>query len=241
MAIGNNNQISDTVLNAVNTRSVGESLSGAVQETEDRFLKLLVAQMINQDPLNPMDNAQVTSQMAQLSTVTGINRLNDTLDMLMSSLSVNQMLEAASMIGHGVLVSGDSTVLSRAPDVEGEDGEIIPGAAISVMGIDLADRASDVLINIYNQNGGLVSTMSLGAADAGVMPISWDGSTNDGGAAPPGKYTFTVSATNGGQSVRANPLSFGEVMSVSQGSDNNVTLNVLTLGTIRLSDVRQIL
>ena len=241
MAIGNSGQINDTLLNAVNTRSVSETLSGTAQETEDRFLKLLVAQMKNQDPLNPMDNAQVTSQMAQLSTVTGINRLNDTMDLLMSSLSVNQMLEAASMIGHGVLVNGDSTVLSQGPDFEDENGNIVPGASISVMGVELADRASDVLVNIYNQNGGLVYTMTLGGAEAGVMPISWDGSTTNGDTAPPGRYTFTVSASFGGQSVRANPLSFGEVMSVSQGSDYKVTLNVLTLGTVRLSDIRQIL
>ena len=241
MSISNTNQINDALLNSVNTRNVGESLSSAVQETEDRFLKLLVAQMINQDPLNPMDNAQVTSQMAQLSTVTGINRLNDTLDMLMSSLSVNQMLEAASMIGHGVLVNGDTTVLSRAPDTEGENGEVIPGQAMSIMGIDLSDRASNILVNIYNQNGALVQTISLGQTEAGVIPISWDGSTNTGDNALPGQYTFTVTATNAGQSVKANPLSFGEVMSVSQNADNQVTLNVLTLGTVRLSDIRQIL
>ena len=236
-----NNVMNDTLLNAVNSRSVTEAARGSVQETEDRFLKLLVTQMKNQDPLNPMDNAQVTSQMAQLSTVTGINRLNETLDPLMSSLTANQTLEAASMIGHGVLVSGDSLVLSKAGDTTGEDGTVIPGASLAVLGIELENSASNVTVNIYNESGGLVQTMGIGAVDAGVIPLSWDGSMSDGGTAPPGRYTFTVSATKGGESVKASPLSFGEVMSVTQGRDNSVTLNVLTLGTVKLSDIRQIL
>src|SRR5512147_1078567 len=75
--------------------------------TEDRFLKLLVSQLKNQDPLNPLDNAQVTSQMAQLSTVTGIDKLNATLQALSSSMIASQSMQAASMIGHVVMVPGN--------------------------------------------------------------------------------------------------------------------------------------
>src|SRR6202040_3830260 len=68
----------------------------------DRFLTLLVTQLRNQDPLNPMDNAQMTSQLAQISTVTGINKLNDTLSSLSASLGSNQYLQAAGLVGHNV-------------------------------------------------------------------------------------------------------------------------------------------
>src|SRR3990172_3775053 len=92
-------------LNASSSSSATQVSTAA--ETQDRFLKLLVTQMKNQDPLNPMDNAQVTSQMAQLSTVTGIDQLNVTLQALSDSMVPNQTLQAATMIGHGVLVPGE--------------------------------------------------------------------------------------------------------------------------------------
>lgn len=236
------NNIDDALLNAVNTRNVKDTTKSAAQETEDRFLKLLIAQMQNQDPLNPMENAEVTSQMAQLSTVTGITQLNETLSALMSSLSSNQTLEAAAMIGHGVLVNGDSMVLSKADDVKDADGNVTEeGQSLAIFGVDMESSATSVTVNIYNEKGALVKTMNLGAADAGVIPVSWDGSTNDGDVALPGKYTFTVEAKSGGESVKANPLAFGEVLSVTKGKDNNVLLNVLTVGSVSLSDIRQIL
>jgi Flagellar hook capping protein len=235
------NNIDDALLNAVNTRNVKSSTKSAAQETEDRFLKLLIAQMQNQDPLNPMENAEVTSQMAQLSTVTGITQLNETLSSLMASLSSNQTLEAAAMIGHGVLVSGDSMVLSKADDIENEDGSTTTGQSLAIFGVDMESSATNVTVNIYNEKGALIKTMNIGAADAGVIPVSWDGSTNDGDTALPGKYTFTVEAKSGGESVKANPLAFGEVLSVTKGADNSVLLNVLTVGSVKLSDIRQIL
>jgi flagellar basal-body rod modification protein FlgD len=182
--------------------------------------------MKNQDPLNPMDNAQVTSQMAQLSTVSGINQLNATLETLMSSLAVNQTMEASSMIGRGVLVSGSSTVLSEGT---------------SVMGLSLDDKASNVTVDIFNANGAKVRTISLGEVEAGVTPIVWDGAQDDGTAAADGKYTFAVTAKSGDTSVTANPLSFGEVVSVTRGTDNKVSLNVLTIGSVSMDQVRQIL
>lgn len=237
-----NNVVSDELLNAMNTRDLKSASQSSMQETEDRFLKLLVAQMQNQDPLNPMDNAEVTTQMAQLSTVTGINKLNETLDALMASLSSNQTLEAASMIGHGVLVKGNSVQLQKAQDyVDEETGETVTGVSIGIMGVDLQSAASNVTVKIYNENGALMKTISLGSSDAGVIPISWDGSMETGGTAPPGKYTFSVEAKMNGQSVTANPLAFGEVVSVTKGSDNSVKLNASSLGEISLNDIRQIL
>lgn len=236
------NQVSDSLLNAVNTRSVSDAVSGSVEETEDRFLKLLVAQVQNQDPLNPIENSEFTSQMAQLSTVSGINQLNATLDSLMASLASNQTLEAASMIGHGVLVNGSSVTLSKAADYVNEaTGETVAGASMGVLGVDLQESASNVIVQIYSESGSLVKTVNVGASDAGVIPVAWDGSTDSGGTAAPGNYTFTVTATNNGQSVTANPLAFGEVLSVTRGADNSVTLNASSVGSISLSDIRQIL
>ena len=109
-------------------------------ETQDRFLKLLVTQMKNQDPLNPMDNAQVTSQMAQLSTVTGIDKLNATLQALSDSMTSNQSLQAASMIGHGVLV-------------DGKDVDLSDGAGYG--GFELAQPVDRARVSVYDKAGGL--------------------------------------------------------------------------------------
>ena len=75
--------------------------------TADRFLKLLVAQMQNQDPLNPMDNAQVTSQMAQINTVTGIEKLNTTVQGLSTQFMQLQAMQGASLVGRDVIVAGN--------------------------------------------------------------------------------------------------------------------------------------
>src|SRR5450830_2047494 len=86
--------------------------AGSVEEETNKFLTLLVTQLQNQDPMNPLDNAQLTSQLAQLSTVTGINNLNSTLDSLKSSYQQAESMQAANIIGHGVLTAGNSINLS---------------------------------------------------------------------------------------------------------------------------------
>lgn len=199
--------------------------ASTVGEAQDRFMTLLVAQMRNQDPLNPLDNAQVTSQLAQLSTVTGIDKLNVTLQSLQDSYHASQSMQAASMIGHGVLVPGDAMQL-----VEGK----------TVFGLELQEPASDVLVSIRNADGDLVHSFNLGAMDAGVNPLTWDGKMSNGATAPDGQYTFEVAASHNGQSVSASTLAFGVVASVST-SAQGVKLNLPGIGAAGMSDVREIL
>src|SRR5882672_7009918 len=102
-----------------------DSTSGAnngvttAQDLNDRFLKLLVAQMNNQDPLNPMDNAEVTSQMAQINTVTGINGLNDTVNQLLSQFATLESMQAAQLTGRNVLVAGNTLALGSGGTATG--------------------------------------------------------------------------------------------------------------------------
>ncbi len=194
-------------------------------DTQDRFLKLLVTQMKNQDPLNPMDNAQVTSQMAQLSTVTGIDKLNATLQALSDSMMSNQSLQAASMIGHGALVAGQGIDL---------------GNGSGYGGIDLAQSVDKVDIAIYDKAGALVRNIQLGAQPVGLVKWQWDGRNNTGVNVADGSYTFTVNAVQAGVKVDATALQFGMVNSVMQGKQG-VALSVGQLEGIALSQVRQIL
>jgi flagellar basal-body rod modification protein FlgD len=210
---------------SMNAASGSATNASMAASTQDRFLKLLVTQMKNQDPLNPMDNAQVTSQMAQLSTVTGIDKLNVTLQALSDSMVSSQSLQAATMIGHGVLVPGNGVDLSN-------------GAGYG--GIDLVQSVDTIDIAIYDQAGVLVRDMRLGAQQAGLVNWQWDGRDNAGASVADGSYTFAVNAAQEGKAVDAAALQFGMVHSVTQGKQG-ATLGVGKLDGIVLSQVRQIL
>ena len=193
----------------------------AVQETEDRFLKLLVTQMKNQDPLNPLDNAQVTSQMAQLSTVSGIEKLNETLQ----SFTKAQAFQAVGMIGHYVLAPGDFVNLKAGA---GAGGFELPGAADSVK------------VEIYDADGALVRSLDMGKQEEGASVFQWDGKTNAGAVAPDGSYSFVVKATQDGKKVETQALSFGLVNSVLM-DEVGPALSVAGMGLVDLNQVRQIL
>lgn len=210
---------------SLNANAGSNTKTSSAVGTQDRFLKLLVTQMKNQDPLNPMDNAQVTSQMAQLSTVTGIDKLNTTLQALSDSMMSSQSLQAASMIGHGVLVPGNGIDMSN-------------GAGYG--GIDLAQSADKVDVAIYSQAGALVRNIKLGAQPTGLVNWQWDGRDNSGASVADGSYTFTVDASQAGVKAEATALQFGMVNSVTQGKQG-VTLSVGQMDGIALSQVRQIL
>jgi flagellar basal-body rod modification protein FlgD len=217
-----NNVASTALLATMNPATTAAANANA---TQDRFMKLLVTQMKNQDPLNPLDNAQVTSQLAQLSTVSGIDKLNTTLESMIASQQSGQAVQAAGMIGHGVLTPGKQ--LSLASNT-------------SIFGVDMAASAEKVKVTIRDVNGVAVHTMDLGAKDAGTVALTWDGVKDDGSKAADGAYSFDVAATAGSASVSATALAFGQVSSVST-SATGVKLNVTNLGAIGMTDVRQIL
>ena len=135
------------------------SSGNAATEAADRFLTLLVSQLKNQDPLNPMDNAQITTQLAQISTVSGINRLNDTVAALAASFGANQSLQAASLVGHDVLAPGDKLQLAGG---KGQGG------------FSLAQDADQVLITINDASGRAVRKIDLGSQAAGTQAFAWD-------------------------------------------------------------------
>ena len=201
--------------------STAASTKTAVQDQQDRFLKLLVTQMKNQDPLNPLDNAQVTSQMAQLSTVTGIEKLNATLQ----AYTQAQSFQSVGMIGHSVLAPGDFVQLQG-------------GAAVG--GVELESAADKVKVSVIDSSGQVVRELDLGKQDAGVVPFGWDGKTTAGTDAADGKYTFRVSATQAGESVNTTSLALGEVNSVLMDKAGPA-LSVVGLGMVDLSAVRQVM
>jgi flagellar basal-body rod modification protein FlgD len=219
------NNAASSLFGAMNAGASAGNKSSSVADTQNRFLKLLVTQLKNQDPLNPMDNAQITSQMAQLSTVTGIDKLNVTLQALSDSMTSNQSLQAASMIGHGVLIEGSGIDLNN-------------GAGLG--GFELPHAVEHATVSIYDKSGALVNTLDLGALPAGISKWQWDGTDSTGATVADGEYTFAVNASQAGVNVAATNLQFGVVNSVNQGS-NGVLLSVGTMEGIALSQIKQIL
>lgn len=215
-------QVSNNLLQAMNGN---KSAASAAQEAQDRFMTLLVTQMKNQDPLNPMDNAQMTSQLAQLSTVTGIDKLNTTLESLISSVQSSQSYQASSMIGHTVMVQGNSFNLAESQ---------------GVFAIDLPSRADKVTVTIKDSAGRTVKEMELGAQAAGTTPVVWNGLNNAGTAVADGLYKYEIKAVAGGKAIEAGSLTYAGVNSISS-EGGSIKLHLDNGMSIATTDVQQIL
>ncbi|MDY7578298.1 flagellar hook assembly protein FlgD [Herbaspirillum sp. RTI4] len=232
--------VSNSLLASVNNTSAAAATSASTSSSnavQNEFLTLLTAQLKNQDPSNPMSNSDLTTQMAQMSTVSGISQLNTTLSSLMTNLQSSQALQATNMIGHGVLAAGSSVALTTntTTATDGTSTSTQQG----IMGVNLAGSADAVTVSVQDANGKTIHTANLGQQSAGVLPITWDGTTDSGTKAASGNYTFTVKATSGSTAVAATPLSYGTVASISQSSTGGAKLNVSTIGSINISDVLQ--
>jgi len=188
---------------------------------QDQFMKLLVAQLNNQDPMNPMDNAQMTSQIAQINTVSGVNQLNDTVKSLSTQFTAMQTMQGTAMIGHDVLVKSDTLTI--------KDG-VAKGA------IDLPSDAGAVSVQILSPGGQLVDTVKLGPLKAGRQSFQWDASHYTGTGSP----TFKVVATNGGKAVDSTALAQDTVTSV--GTDGGaMSLQLKGRAAVAYDAVRAIL
>lgn len=199
--------------------------TSATADMENRFLTLLMTQIKNQDPLNPMDNAAVTTQLAQLNTVNGIEKLNTTLSQLLSGYNETQGLQAAGIIGKNVMVAGNTLPLS---------GSKAFGGAL------LESAADAVTLTIKDASGKTVQTQSLGAKDAGSFYFAWDGKDASGNTLADGNYTFAVDATAGGNKVAATAMKIGTVSAVAR-SNGGFVLDLGALGDVAFKDVQQIL
>jgi flagellar basal-body rod modification protein FlgD len=193
--------------------------------TEDRFLKLLIAQMKNQDPLNPLDNAQVTSQLAQINTVSGISQLNAS---MVSMLAQFQGAQAISLPGRQVLIDGNNMTLAKVGDSLSAKG-----------GFDLSQDADRVTIDIKDDKGAIVKQIELGAQISGPGTFTWNGQL-DTSAAPEGKYTFEVKAYSGPLPVTVVPLMAARVEGTAS-TPQGLRLTLENFGTRYYNDVRMVI
>lgn len=206
----------------------GSASSPAGALGQQDFLTLMVTQLQNQDPFQPMQSGQFLSQMAQFGTVSGIGDLQNSFSQLASSLTSNQGLQASTLVGHSVAV----------PSSQG----ILPAQGGMKAALDVPSGAADVAVDITDASGQVVKHMDLGAQAAGLTQFSWDGTTDSGTTAPPGSYTIKATASVGGQQTALSSYAIDTVASVTlDGSGQGPSLNLDALGAVPLSQVKQIL
>ena len=191
---------------------------------QEDFLKLLMTQLQNQDPMEPMDNGEFMGQMAQFSTVQGVTEMGESIDGLVSIYQGQQMSANASMIGKKALVDGNWAQL---------EGGKLAGA------IDLTTAANDLRVDVKSESGELMASIGLGSKMAGTQEFSWDGIKQDGTTAPEGNYYLSASAVRDGQSTVPAMQVYGTVNSV-QMKGGEVTLNVSGQGNVSFNNVKRI-
>ncbi|WP_075180982.1 flagellar hook assembly protein FlgD [Pantoea sp. 1.19] len=221
--------IAVNVNESLNTATVNSGAATGGSNSADlqsNFLTLLVTQLKNQDPTNPMENNELTTQLAQINTLSGIEKLNTTLGSISGQINSNQSLQATALIGHGVMIPGSQILVGK--------GETTP------FGVELARAADSVTATVTDAAGKVVRTLEVGGLSAGVHTFTWDGTMTDGTTAPDGKYTVSLAASLGGEPMVAQALNFALVNGVTHHTDG-ARLDLGTLGTTTLANVRQIL
>ncbi len=209
---------SSNTFTALNASSSASTPTANEAGSADRFLKLLVTQLQNQDPLNPMDNAQVTSQMAQINTVSGIEKLNTTVQGLNNQFLQMQAITGAALVGRDITVAGNRVAV--------ENG-------VGVGGFELDGTASSVKVEVLNPGGRVLQTLDLGTQPAGRHSFDWTATGVPDGA----DHRFRVTATNGTVAVASTPLMRDRVDAVSS-SGNRLLIDTQYSGSVSYADVK---
>ena len=207
----------------INDLSIANRPAEEAPSDKDVFMQLMLAQLKNQNPLEPQDGTEFLSQIAQFSTVEGVGNLNTTVTELSESLMSSSALQASTLVGKRVLISGDSG--------EHHVGSPLSGTIESEVPLD------NVVMNIYSPSGALVAREPLGQLSQGSTPFSWQGTDEAGVPYPGGQYRVTVSGFNGGENVALETRVWNVVDSVQMSRDQGVLLNIGDSSSVTMSDV----
>jgi flagellar basal-body rod modification protein FlgD len=192
------------------------------------FIQLMIAQMKNQDPTKPLDPNEFMSQLAQFSTVNGIQDLKKSVDSMLSMLTRDQSIKAASLVGHEVLSDNNLARLEAGQKVEGQ--------------VQLEGSTTELNLKVYASNGALVRTIPMGMHGSGSVPFVWDGFREDGQIAPPGEYRIVAEAELEDRTVQVPVELRTRVESVDIGGQGgDLTLNLANGRSVPLDSVRKIL
>ncbi len=190
-----------STVTASDATSAAQQMKQETGMNKDDFLKLFVAQLQNQDPLNPMDGTQFIGQLAQLTQVEQAYNTNTNLQNILSALNGGSNMSAVSFLGKDVLAPGSQITLT-------DGGQ-------PALNFRLAQAVAQNQIVITDANGSTVRTLTQGQTAAGDYTVTWDGKDNNGNSLPAGTYGFAVSGTDAsGNKITGTSLIQGTVTGV---------------------------
>ena len=194
---------------------------------QEDFLKLMITEIQNQDPFKPVENSEFVAQMAQFSSVTGLEELQTSFSQLADSMSSNQALQASTMVGRSVLISSNAGVLNGSGEISGA--------------VSLPESSLNVVVSVMNEAGEVVKNIQLGPQAAGNVPFKWDGTGSDGTPMPLGRYKIVAEARGFQEATSLETFVNADVESVTLSQNNQgITLNLKDLGSTDFSKVREI-
>lgn len=203
--------------------STAPKKSGTLQQAD--FLKMLVAQMKFQNPMEPTDPSKFMEQMSQMTMVQGISDMQATFKGMAESMNAGQAFQASGLIGREVLVPGDT-------------GNLLPGGSIRGQ-VDLQESTSALRVSVTDKSGRVVKVMELGSQKAGKADFTWDGKLDDGTQAAAGTYKIKVEAMSEGSMKAQDATLSGKVESVNIDS-KGVALNLQDGRQFGLKDIKEI-
>jgi len=195
-------------------------------DLQNNFLEIFLSQMQNQDPINPMTNNELTSQLTEMNTANGIEQINANLIALKQQIHRNQSFQISSLIGHGVLFPSSKVYYNSSRN--------------STFGIDLSEDATSVDTEISDQNGKILFFKNMGPLPAGMHDFSWDGITNDGLQVKNGTYNFSINAKKGDKSINFSPLTYAKVQGVITSLKDDAVIDLEHFKEIAIQHVRKI-
>ena len=209
----------------------GKQKSGDVEGTaaadKNMFMKLLLAQIKNQDPLKPTDQTNFVAQLAQFSTLEGIQNLNTSVQDIGTQYRSSQALQATAMVGREVLVPGQVGYLESGGNISGTISE--------------GQAAGDITMTIKDANGAVVATRDLGNIGDAETPYEWDGTDNSGNSLPAGLYSVSIEGTADGTNKALETNVYSRVNSVSiVDNQGGMVLNLNGIGQIASTDIKEV-
>ncbi|CRM99073.1 Basal-body rod modification protein FlgD [Pseudomonas sp. 34 E 7] len=221
-----NSKVKDASNNVAN---VSKAATGNQALGKDAFLQLLVTQLKNQNPLSPQDNGAFVAQLAQFSSLEGINTLNDSVNNISSNFSSSQALQASSLVGRSIITQTDKALVDTSKSMNGS--------------VAVTAATGNVSIKITDKDGNVVRTLDMGAQSAGSSDFIWDGKNDKGEVAPAGTYTFAASAkSDKGDAVALSTSLPATVTSVTLSKTGGEMLLNLAggMGSVKLSQIQTI-
>ena len=211
------------IASATNSATGGQALG------KDAFLQLLVTQLKNQNPLDPQDNSAFVAQLAQFSSLEGINTLNDSVNNISSNFSSSQALQASSLVGRSIIIQTDKAMVDTSKSMNGS--------------VEVPSAVGNVSVKITDKDGNVVRTVDMGAQSAGSQSFIWDGKNDKGEVAPAGTYTFNATTKNDkGDAVALATSLPATVTSVTLSKTGGEMLLNLAggMGSVKLSQIQTI-